>query len=108
MNQQLWKRIQEFKFDKSYKDYGFAIRLATENNWSLNFTERSLLEYKKFMYMAATGGKMVSPSEIVDMIWHQHLIFTNSYKEFCKLLNKNIEHIPSTHDSDEYGCKKMD
>ena len=48
-------------------------------------------EYKKFMYLAATSNQMVSPSEIVDIVWHQHLIFTQSYKEFCDILGKKIE-----------------
>lgn len=48
------------------------------------------------MYLAATSEAMVSPSEIVDIVWHQHLIFTSSYDTFCGLLGKKINHTPST------------
>ncbi len=50
------------------------------------------------MYLAATQDAMVSPSEIVDIVWHQHLIYTDSYQTFCQILGKEIRHIPSSHD----------
>lgn len=54
------------------------------------------------MYLAATSDKMVSPSEVVDIVWHQHLVFTKSYNEFCNLLGRKIEHVPSTHNSKDH------
>ncbi|MDR7210323.1 hypothetical protein [Flavobacterium piscis] len=101
MDTTLWSEIQKFNLDNPNDQYGFSTRLAFENNWTLYFTKTAILEYKKFMYLAATYNEMVSPSEIVDIVWHQHLIFTNSYSEFCLLLSKRIEHIPSTHNRSE-------
>lgn len=100
MNNELWQKVLNFDFDGP-GDYTFSIRLAKENHWTRNFTQQALLEYRKFMYLAATSGSMVSPSEIVDVVWHQHLIFTQSYTEFCNLLSKQIQHIPSTHNKQE-------
>jgi uncharacterized protein (TIGR04222 family) len=100
MNNELWQKILDFDFDGP-GDYTFSIRLAKENHWTRNFTQQALLEYRKFMYLAATSGSMVSPSEIVDVVWHQHLIFTQSYTDFCTLLGKQIQHIPSTHNKQE-------
>jgi hypothetical protein len=97
MNQILWNHILQFEFDQTPGKYGFSTRLAKENYWTKSFTEKAILEYKKFMYLAATEEAMVSPSEIVDTVWHQHLIFTQSYQEFCALLGKQVQHIPSTH-----------
>jgi len=91
-----------FSFDKANEEYSFTIRLANENKWTKAFTKKAILEYKKFMYLAATSDKMVSPSEIVDVVWHQHLIFTKSYRDFCLLLGKQIQHIPSTHNPEEF------
>jgi hypothetical protein len=102
MNQELWRKVEEFDFDSPQSEYSFSIRLARENFWTESFTKLALVEYKKFMYLAATSGYMVSPSEIVDIVWHQHLIFTQSYQEFCKILGKQIEHIPSTHNKEEF------
>ena len=91
MNTQLWNEIEKFDLDNPNDEYGFSTRLAFENSWTIYFTKMAILEYKKFMYLAATSNEMVSPSEIVDIVWHQHLIFTQSYKEFCDILGKKIE-----------------
>lgn len=101
LTQELWKQIQQFEFDQNAGEYGFYIRLADENAWSMHFTQLAVEEYKKFMYLAAVSDQMVSPSETVDVVWHQHLIFTQSYGSFCKILGKQIPHIPSTHALEE-------
>lgn len=101
MDNALWSSIQEFELDNLNDEYGFSTRLSIENNWTIYFTQAAITEYKKFMFMAATSIEMVSPSHIVDIVWHQHLIFTNSYADLCKVLNKKIEHIPSTHNKSE-------
>jgi len=102
MNQELWNKILSFDFDHPPSEYGFSTRLANENFWTKNFTDQAVLEYKKFMYLAATSDCMVSPSEIIDIVWHQHLIFTQSYQEFCYILGKQVQHIPSTHNKEDF------
>ena len=100
-----WQDIQHFDLEGAISEYGFATRLAYENKWSINFTQKAILEYKKFMFLAATSDTMVSPSEIIDIVWHQHLIFTLSYTKFAKKLGKRIEHIPSTSDGEKEKFK---
>ena len=102
MDHALWKKISDYDLDAPISEYGFSIRLAKENYWTINFTKKAILEYKKFMYLAATSDLMVSPSEIVDVVWHQHLIFTQSYTDFCAVLGKNIQHVPSTHNKVDF------
>ncbi len=102
MNHEHWDKILAFDFDDPPSEYGFSTRLANENSWTATFTTEAILEYKKFMYLAATNDFMVSPSEIVDIVWHQHLIFTQSYQTFCVILGKQIQHIPSTHNKSEF------
>lgn len=97
MNTILWNEVLAYDFDQPLSEYGFSTRLAKENYWTQAFTQKAILEYKKFMYLAATHDAMVSPSEIVDVVWHQHLVFTQSYADFGKLLGKVVQHIPSTH-----------
>ena len=107
MNNELWNNIQKFEFDNPISEYGFSTRLANENFWTENFTQTAILEYKKFMYLASTANHMVSPSEIVDIVWHQHLIFTQSYSDFCTILGKRIEHVPSTHNKQDVEKFKL-
>lgn len=103
LNTKLWSSITDFDLHQYDQEYGFAARLMKEQNWTCYFTEKAILEYKKFMYLAAVSSQMVSPSEIVDLVWHQHLIFTQSYNDFCKILGKRIEHIPSTGNRKQQG-----
>lgn len=98
----LWDSISRFDIDSPISEYGFSTRLAKENIWTKQFTDSAILEYKKFMYLAATSDLMVSPSGIVDTVWHQHLIFTQSYTDLCNILGKQVQHIPSTHNKKEY------
>lgn len=58
VNLNLWNKIQDFDFDSPISEYGFSTRLASENYWTCNFTEEAILEYKKFMYLAATSDFM--------------------------------------------------
>ena len=101
MNKDLWNKILQFEFDSLEGEYVFSTRLAKENFWTKRFTIAAILEYKKFMYLAATSNSMVSPSVIVDKVWHLHLVYTESYKEFCTLIGKQVKHIPSTHNRKE-------
>jgi len=103
MNDELWKNILDFNLDKPLSEYGFTTRLENENFWTVGFARDAITEYKKFMYLAAVSDSMVSPSAIVDIVWHQHLIFTQSYENFSLVLGKKIAHIPSTHQSSEYA-----
>jgi hypothetical protein len=101
-NEALWVNISKFNFEASLSEYGFLTRLAAENNWTKYFTDKAVLEYKKFMYLATISKQMVSPSEIVDIVWHQHLIYTKSYADFCEVIGKKIHHVPSTKNHDEH------
>ncbi|PZR26747.1 MAG: hypothetical protein DI535_12950 [Citrobacter freundii] len=106
-NTQLWQDILSFDFDHPVSEYGFTTRLIHENLWTKDFAERSIQEYRKFMYLAAVSDSMVSPSPVIDTVWHQHLIFTQSYNSFCRILGKFIQHVPSTHNKEEFSRFKQ-
>ena len=88
MDYQLWKNIKAYEFDQDGGEYTFSLRLASEQCWTKVFTEQAIEEYRKFMYLAATADQMVSPSEIVDHVWHQHLVYTKRYQQFCEIIGK--------------------
>lgn len=98
---ELWKRIENFELEKEDEEFGFLTKLSYENSWSVQFTEDAVYEYKKFMFLAAVSNTMVSPSKIIDIVWHQHLTYSKSYEEFCAILGKKIKHIPSTGKKEE-------
>src|SRR5438128_499968 len=94
----LLQRIEDFRFDSSASTYTFADRLAKENGWTHSFCDRAIKEYRRFAYLAVAAGHPVSPSEVVDQVWHLHLIFTRSYwDDFCgQALGRTLHHEPST------------
>ncbi|MGH1518584.1 glycine-rich domain-containing protein [Chryseobacterium sp. JK1] len=96
-DESLWKRIQGFSLDASDADFPFSKKLAKEEKWSLDFAQKAIEEYKKFVYLCCILPYGASPSETVDKVWHMHLIYTQNYwEEFCpKILKRNLHHHPS-------------
>lgn len=91
-------RILRFDVDGRPAEVTFAMRLARENQWSLDFADRVILEYKRFLYLATTAGHAVTPSKQVDQAWHLHLTYTRSYWDrLCRdTLGRALHHDPTT------------
>lgn len=102
-NESLWNRIWQFSLDAPGADFPFSKKLAKEENWTLEFTKKAIEEYKKFVYLCCILPKGASPSEIVDKVWHMHLIYTQNYwEEFCpNILQRKLHHHPSKGGSTE-------
>jgi hypothetical protein len=96
-NDSLWNRLQEFSLDAPNVDFPFSKKLAKEENWNVDFTKKAIEEYKKFVYLCCILPNGASPSEIVDKVWHMHLIYTQNYwEEFCpNILKRKLHHHPS-------------
>ena len=53
---------------------------------------------KDYFYICNQAkGKMVSmPSEIVDVLWHEFILFTRAYESFCKKgIGRFLHHVPT-------------
>ena len=96
-NLALLRRLEEFNIDDSESSFPFSAKLAHEQNWTKSFTARAIEEYKRFCYLAVTAGHPVSPSEVVDEVWHLHLTYSYNYwKVFCpEVLQMPFHHHPS-------------
>ncbi len=94
---ELWNKLKDFQIDDTRARIRFTDRLAHENGWSNAFARRAADEYKKFIYLAATASTPVTPSNVVDQVWHLHLTFTRSYwDEMCaELLGRPLHHGPT-------------
>ncbi len=92
----LWHRLFALDLDGG-ATLSFSQRLARDNGWPLPFAQRVVLEYKKFVYLAATCGHPVTPSDEVDQAWHLHLVYTRSYwDELCgQVLGFALHHGPT-------------
>lgn len=102
---ELYQRIQAFSLDEIDAYFPLSKRLARDNSWSANYTQRVINEYKKLAFLAVAAGHPVAPSEQIDQVWHLHLIYTQSYwGEFCpKVLQMQLHHNPSRGGSKEYS-----
>lgn len=96
-HRRLWRKIEQFQLDDPEAEYPMSARLADEQGWTPEFTGRVLEEYKRFIFLCATAGKMVSPSYTVDEAWHLHLLYTRSYLEgLClNIIGRMIHHSPA-------------
>jgi hypothetical protein len=94
---ELWNKLNDFQLDDPRAHVRFTDRLAHENGWPKAFARRAVDEYKKFVYLAATSATPVTPSDVVDQVWHLHLTFTRSYwDDMCAgLLGHALHHGPT-------------
>jgi uncharacterized protein (TIGR04222 family) len=89
-------RIASFEFDEPDAMDPFSNRLARDNRWSPEYTARVVVEYKRFLLLAATAEHPVTPSDAVDQAWHLHLLYSADYRRFCrKILGRTLDHGPS-------------
>jgi hypothetical protein len=96
-NKNLWNRIENFTMEEENAAFPFSKKLAKEQKWTAEFTNKAIEEYKKFMYLCCVSPCGASPSKIVDEVWHLHLTYTVNYWEiFCaNILQQKIHHHPS-------------
>ncbi|SEC88523.1 hypothetical protein SAMN04489761_3866 [Tenacibaculum sp. MAR_2009_124] len=70
------------------------IKEITDNH---DFDEEDLIiEMLRFLNLIHLTNKKLSPSLIVDLAWHEFILFTKYYNVFClKYFNRFIHHTPS-------------
>jgi hypothetical protein len=110
-NKTLWQNIQNFMLDDATAKFPFSKKLAKEQKWTVEFTNKAIEEYKKFMYLCCVSQSGASPSKIIDEVWHLHLTYTvNYWEKFCStILQKNMHHHPSNgNETDKLKYKKWE
>ncbi|HMV41395.1 MAG TPA: hypothetical protein PK079_04685 [Leptospiraceae bacterium] len=98
-----WTKIRDFQIDDTSAAFRFSDKLAKEQGWSKEYTDRVIDEYKKFIFLICVTGQSCTPSEDVDQAWHMHLVYTKSYWiDFCRnTIGREIHHTPSKGGSKE-------
>jgi hypothetical protein len=91
----IWHQITEKFGGTNASTEAFADKIARKHNWKHNFALTAIYEYKKFVYLGVIGNFVVTPSKIIDIVWHEHLLFTKAYREFCdEIIQYQFEHNP--------------
>jgi len=73
----------------------FARKIAKKHGWKNIFAYRALEEYKKFVYLGLLSHFQVTPSKVIDVVWHEHLLFSKAYRDFCNdVIERQFDHHP--------------
>jgi hypothetical protein len=115
----LWIRLKEYHFDHivppslwekllalyegiDSATVAFADKIASKHKWNRSFALHAISEYKKFVYLAVVSDFQVTPSKIIDVVWHEHILFSKAYREFCDLvIEYQLDHHPELFAFDE-------
>jgi uncharacterized membrane protein YgcG len=91
----LWDNILEAFGGADASTKAFAAKIAKKHNWSNTFALRAIDEYKKFVYLGVVSNFHVTPSKDIDVVWHEHLLFSKAYREFCStVIEYTFDHHP--------------
>jgi hypothetical protein len=109
---ELWLRIKNYHFDhivppnmweKIVETFGgtdastkaFADKISRKHACSKRYALKAVNEYKKFIYLAVISDFHVTPSQAIDKVWHEHILFTQAYRTFCdEIIEYNLNHHP--------------
>lgn len=99
----LWQSLRAMRIAPEGAALSFAARLGRENGWTRDYAEAVIEEYRRFLYLAATSGRPVTPSEDVDQAWHLHLGYTRHYWDVlcAQILGRALHHEPTQGGRDE-------
>lgn len=109
----LWNQVQA-KFGKvNPSTYAFAQKLATKQGWKNSPALQAVLEYKKFVYLGVVSDFIVTPSQVIDQVWHQHILFSKAYRSFCtEVIEYDFDHhpelLPNQTETEVYQSQYLD
>lgn len=91
----VWNKIVELFGGEDASTKAFADKISRKHNWTSSFALHAIHEYKKFVYLGVISNFQVTPSRIIDIVWHEHLLFTKPYRQFCEeVIRYNFDHHP--------------
>ena len=98
-----WRKEQHnkrLKFIENYKFSPVLLKRVKEKHDYLSSSDMKKVEkaLRDYFYICnRANGKMVAmPSEIVDVAWHEFILFTREYQAFCqKAIGRFLHHTPT-------------
>ncbi|MAV38541.1 MAG: hypothetical protein CMJ59_24145 [Planctomycetaceae bacterium] len=72
-----------------------AEKIATALRCSLSETPRALHEVLRFLFLSCQHGRPLTPSHVIDLAWHEWILFTRAYTQFCQAqFGRYMHHTP--------------
>lgn len=95
MDAKRWQEVLDYPLDDPTAPRPFSARLRDANEWTDAFTQEAILEYRKFMYLKTVTEQPLTPSVVVDSVWHMHILYLRNYLHFCKtVIGRIVYHDP--------------
>lgn len=93
----LWERLRDYDFGGREAMGVFVARVAHACRCAREQALAAIDEYRRFCFLAVHAGLAVTPSRIIDHVWHAHMTDTREYWDrFCtNVLQRPLHHTPS-------------
>ncbi|TAK94555.1 hypothetical protein EPO05_06195 [Patescibacteria group bacterium] len=99
LQQNTYRARLEFVMD--YQFDPLIHRMIDKYGWEELETRECFEDMKRYLCLAAQTGKPLVPSPRIDEIWHNFILFTMDYSEFCLTkLGRFIHHRPRRRDDE--------
>lgn len=97
-------KILNFNLDKVEQ------RLTSKYSWSEPLAKLAITEYKKFIALQVLTKEYQSMfSAFVDSVWHNHILFTKDYTEFClAVFGHYLHHEPNDNEKATNSASSFD
>ncbi len=108
----MWNKITEMFGGTDASTKAFADKISRKHSFSTSYAVKAVNEYKKFLYLAVISDFHVTPSQAIDKVWHEHILFTQAYGIFCTEiieyhLNHHPELIPMEEQTERYHAQYL-
>lgn len=91
----MWDHVTAFFGGEDAATKAFAHKLSNKLNWETDFALWAIHEYKKFVYLGLISDFHVTPPQVIDQVWHEHILFTKGYRDFCdNVIHYDFDHHP--------------
>ena len=92
------QQIERLRTIEEYDLWFIIERVKAKKILSEDLTDQAITEFKKYMALVALGHEELGMhSSEVDEIWHNFILFTREYAEFCeRVCGHMIHHRPNT------------
>jgi hypothetical protein len=79
----------------SYRFQPLIDRLVDKKGMVRSDAELLYIDMLRFLYLCGSTTKTMAPSEKIDLAWHEFLLFTREYQNFCqRMFGFFIHHNP--------------
>ena len=91
-------QLDRLRVIEDYDLWFIVERVREKGTLSAQRADQALTEFRKYMALIALGNKELGMhSADVDEIWHNFILFTREYAEFCeRICGEMIHHRPNT------------